>query len=365
MNIVTTVKEIVTFFEMTASNSLSYNWDNTGLLLGDETARVKKVLLALDITPRVVNYAIDSGSDLIISHHPLFISPKKRITDPYLLNLIKKNISVLCLHTNLDVIKGGVSHALASMLDIQVSGFLAPLNDQKVYHIAVYVPVEFRDEFSQGVSEAGAGVIGNYDHCITSHRVQGQFRPLKGSNPLIGKLERIEQVEEIKCEFFVEASILTRVIEKILAIHPYDTPVYAVYPLEQKSSNYGLGVVGEISPGVTLEQMAQRVKENLKAPYVKLWLANKTPETVVSKIAVCGGSGSSVLADAERKADVFVSSDFTYHRFLESKIPLIDAGHFYTEFPILKTLKKQLQAFNLEIELFPLEKADINKLIII
>ena len=73
-------------------------------------------------------------------------------------------------------------------------------------------------------------------------------------------------------------------------------------------------------------------------------------------MAICGGTGGSLLSKIGSKADVFVSADFTYHTILDSKIPIIDAGHFYTENPVLDKFKNLLSEFNLDIlELLPSE----------
>jgi dinuclear metal center YbgI/SA1388 family protein len=360
-----TVQQITNFLEKMASSRLSYSWDNVGLLVGEGNAEVSKILLTLDITPRVIDYSIAAKADLIISHHPLFFSPLKKINDPDLLRLIKNGIAVYCMHTNLDVIDRGVSHAAASLIGVETKGFLSEHSDLKTYHIAVYVPEESVDQVSKAVFDAGAGVIGNYDHCLNSYPVSGQFKPLAGSNPTIGQSGTVECVNETKIEFFADSFIISQILTAMHLAHPYETPAYAVYPVEQKSLNYGLGITGSLKQEMSLQQFAEMVRDKLQAPFVKLWPADKSPQTMIKKIALCGGSGSSEIRNAERKADVFVSSDFTYHKILESKIPLIDAGHFFTEFPILAHLKEKLTEFKVEIETYEIEKADIQKLVII
>ncbi|MHA1876613.1 MAG: Nif3-like dinuclear metal center hexameric protein, partial [Promethearchaeota archaeon] len=78
-----------------------------------------------------------------------------------------------------------------------------------------------------------------------------------------------------------------------------------------------------------------------------------------------GGSGTSLLSQVYGRADVYVSADFTYHTILDSRIPLIDAGHFYTENPVLQNLREMLSEFNLEIiELKPDEHEIKDQIII-
>lgn len=131
----TKVKDFIEYFEEFAPNRLSYNWDNCGLLVGDEDNKVKKVLVCLDVTPQNINKAINEKIDLIVSHHPLIRNELNRINNKsqlgkMLLNLIRNDISVISLHTNLDVAKGGVNDVLADILKLNsVEGYEEVTND--------------------------------------------------------------------------------------------------------------------------------------------------------------------------------------------------------------------------------------------
>ena len=93
---------------------IAENWDNVGLLVGDNTKEVNKVLFCLDVTEKVVKQAVDNNVDLIISHHPVIFSGLKKITNETvhgrkLLKLIENNISVYGAHTNVDSADGGLN----------------------------------------------------------------------------------------------------------------------------------------------------------------------------------------------------------------------------------------------------------------
>ncbi len=104
--------------------SLSCDWDNDGLMCsGDTEKEVKKVLIALDITEKVVDKAANEGFDAIISHHPMIFkkigavepsvaSAKKAIT------LIKNDISAMSFHTRLDALTGGVNDVLCKKIGL-------------------------------------------------------------------------------------------------------------------------------------------------------------------------------------------------------------------------------------------------------
>ena len=100
----TTVQEIINYFESFAPLCTAMDFDNCGLIVGDARLCVKKALLALDITSEVVCEAAQKGCELIISHHPVIFQPIKRLgtaSVPYL--LAQKGIAALCMHTNLDL----------------------------------------------------------------------------------------------------------------------------------------------------------------------------------------------------------------------------------------------------------------------
>jgi len=173
--------------------------------------------------------------------------------------------------------------------------------------------------------------------------------PNEGSNPILGSINKLEKVVERKLEFFVDSFKLNKVLEIMKKVHPYETPAYSVNLQHKPNENYGLGMLGEIQQEMRLDEFAKLVKKNLKAPFVKLWKAGKPVNTKIKKVAICGGSGTSLLSKVYGRADVFVSADFTYHTVLDSHIPLIDAGHFYTENPVLENLREMLSGFDLEI----------------
>lgn len=117
----TTIKDIMNYFETFAPLDTQMDFDNAGLLVGDESTAVTKVLLTLDITPEVVLEADSLGCELIISHHPVIFNPIRNLKThdaPYL--LASKGIAALCMHTNLDLgTEFGVNLALAEAINVR------------------------------------------------------------------------------------------------------------------------------------------------------------------------------------------------------------------------------------------------------
>lgn len=356
------VSDVVSHLQHLAHPGLAFDWDNVGLQIGDGNLPVKKILLTLDVTENAINKAIKENVDLIISHHPFIFKPLKKITNPLYLKLIKNEIAVFCAHTNLDVIKQGVNAALAERLNLHNITFLNSESGASVYQVAVFVPAGQMVEVADAVFSAGAGVIGNYSKCMNDYEVSGQFLPQEGSHPVLGIQGKLEKVVERKLEFFVDSFNLEKVLAAMKKAHPYETPAYAVYPQAKPNENFGLGMLGELETEMKLTEFAQFVKKQLQAPLVKLWPANKKNSIPIKKVAICGGSGGSLISQTYGKADVFVSGEFGYHNILESRMPLIEAGHFYTENPVLQNLKKILQNFEVEIIEQTPQQHEINRL---
>ncbi len=95
-------------------------------------------------------------------------------------------------------------------------------------HIAFYVPKDDVEKVKQSMFAAGAGKLGHYEHCCFMTEGIGQFKPLKGSHPTIGKEDELEYVVEMKVEMICDDNCLSRVISALKSSHPYETPAYYV-----------------------------------------------------------------------------------------------------------------------------------------
>lgn len=115
------VKDIINEMNILAPEILKEDFDNVGLMVGDEDKEVKKVLLALDCTKKVIEEAKENKCDMIITHHPLIFKKPNRIVKEDLLGskiieLIKNDISLYSSHTNLDSVKDGINDTIVKML---------------------------------------------------------------------------------------------------------------------------------------------------------------------------------------------------------------------------------------------------------
>ena len=120
----TTVADILNYIETLAPRSMKMDWDNVGLLCGSKSAAVTKVLVALDPFEAVCQEAVETGAQLIITHHPLIFQAPKAITDETsigrcIMQLCRNGISAINAHTNLDQTPGGVNDVLAEKLGLE------------------------------------------------------------------------------------------------------------------------------------------------------------------------------------------------------------------------------------------------------
>ena len=131
-----TVRELYDFLDNKIPASLSCDWDNDGLMCcPDGDAQVKKVLIALDITERTVDYAIDNGFDTIISHHPLIFSKVAQLNEDTntarkLIRLVRNGVSAMSFHTRLDAVCGGVNTVLAKCLGFDKTECFGPAGEE-------------------------------------------------------------------------------------------------------------------------------------------------------------------------------------------------------------------------------------------
>jgi len=104
-----------------APYELAEEWDNVGLLFGRRGAQVTRVLVALDLTQRVIDEAKALGAQAIVTHHPIMFSARKRVTDEdregaLMITLAENGMAHIAAHTNLDAAQGGVNDVLMQRL---------------------------------------------------------------------------------------------------------------------------------------------------------------------------------------------------------------------------------------------------------
>ncbi len=227
--------DIAQALETWADPSFAASYDNVGLHVGSPTSVVTRVLIALDLTPAVLDEAIQKEASMILTHHPLLFRAPSSIRDDdfigrLILQLARENITLYSIHTNLDAAPKGVSFGFAEILGLQNVTFLSPNPDDRS----------------------------------------------------------------------------------------------------------GMGVIGHLSTPEPFPLFLERIHQRLNTPVLRY---TGSAEARINKVAVCGGSGGSLIQSAlNASADAYVTADLGYHRFFEifgpdgqCRMALIDAGHYETE----------------------------------
>ncbi|MDE5936282.1 MAG: Nif3-like dinuclear metal center hexameric protein [Ruminococcus sp.] len=233
------IHDIYKFLDEKYPFSLQEKWDNSGLLVENMSMRCKKILLTLDITRNAVNEAKRKGAELIISHHPVIFNPLKKVkkSSP-VFELIKNDISAICIHTNLDIAEGG-------------------------------------------------------------------------TNSII-----VKRIAE-KCELSDKTE-----------------------PLEDS----GLGYIVELKNSISECRFADILKDIFGCMYVEI---NRFCKKNISRIAVCSGSGGSLLGLAvEKGCDALVTGDVKHDVWIDANknnFTVFDCGHFHTENIVLWELRRVLE----------------------
>ncbi len=313
------------------------SWDNVGLQVGDPSIRVKRVMVALDPLPEVIERAAASGCQLLVTHHPLIFSPLRNVTTSsdtgrLVLKAASSGLALIAMHTNYDLASGGLNDVLAEKLGL-VS--LKPLNVSGAYELVklvVFVPADAMPDVRQamfGLTES----IGNYSNCSFSASGEGTFLPLDGATPAIGSVGVLEKVQEQRLELLVRRDRLAAVVKRLVSVHPYEEPAFDCYPLLNDGIPFGFGRIGTLASPVSLSEYAATVKSVLGCDFIRV--VGDDLSKMVKKVAICSGSGASMLKDAVRGgADLLVTGDMKYHDARNAQsagISVIDAGHFATE----------------------------------
>lgn len=329
------IKDVASFLESWAPRAYQESYDNSGLLVGDPETPVKGILVSLDCTEAIVLEAVERGCNLIVSHHPIIFRGLKSLTgksyvERTVISAIRNQIALYAIHTNLDNVATGVNRKIGERLGLQAMKVLSPRRDT-LLKLVTFVPSENLDAVRRAVHEAGAGQVGNYSDCTFEVSGTGRFRPNEAATPHIGERGKAEEVKEVRMEVLLPAHREQAVLGALRKAHPYEEVAFYLTKLENENQEVGAGLIGEFVTPMEPTAFLGRLKEAMQTTVVR---HTSIPGKPIKSVAVCGGAGSFLLAEAIRKgADAFVSADFKYHEFFdaEGKTLLCDIGHYESE----------------------------------
>ncbi len=317
-----------------------------GLHLAGDGKRVRKGMLCIDLTPAVLNEAIESKCQLVVSYHPPIFRALARLADRdwkerMLAKAVRTGIAVYSPHTSLDAVRGGMNDWLCDGLGKQsVRWSIGVPRDHRLhrYKVIVYAPRDAAADVRAAMSDAGAGGIGGDDRSAFSVEGVGSF----------GLAGEVGQAEEVRIEASCWRDALGAVIKRAREAHPRPEPTVEVVELSAQprpeEEEQTPGRCMHLRTPVSAEALIRRVKRHLGVKKLKAAIppeyGNEHPGHVES-IAVCVGAGGS-LFEKYKTADAYITGEMQHHQVLDmvqrGKVVLL-AGHTNTERPFLRNYR--------------------------
>jgi dinuclear metal center YbgI/SA1388 family protein len=329
------IKDVISHLEQLAPPSLQESYDNSRLIVGDDSIEVTGIITSLDCLENVVEEAIEKKCNLIVAHHPIVFSGLKTFTgknyiERTVIKAIQNNIAIYAIHTNLDNVIHGVNGVWGKALGLTNQKVLSP-KQGLLNKLAVYVPQDHSEVVKNAMFSAGAGSLGDYAECSFESAGTGTFLPGDDTKPFIGAKGTRSSVTESKIEVIVPSFNVSKVLKAMEIAHPYEEVAYDLYSIQGSSDKIGSGLIGELPEEMDAIEFLKMMKQTMGAGVVR---HTKVLKDKVKRIAICGGSGSFLLdASIAQQADIFITADYKYHQFFDAdnRIVIADIGHYESE----------------------------------
>ncbi|XP_062958094.1 NIF3-like protein 1 isoform X1 [Cynocephalus volans] len=316
-----------------ASLSFAESWDNVGLLVEPSPPHIVNTLfLTNDLTEEVMEEALQKKADLILSYHPPIFRPMKRITwetwkERMVIRALENRVGIYSPHTAYDAAPQGVNNWLAKGLGACTSRPIHP-SKAPTYPTEGTHRVEFNVNHTQDLDKVMSAVKGIVDVSVASFpaRIDDEQQTRISLNCTQKALMQVVAFLSQNRQLYQKTEILS--LEKPLLL------------------NTGMGRLCTLDESVSLATMIERIKRHLKLSHIRLALgAGRTLESLVKVVALCAGSGSSVLQGVE--ADLYLTGEMSHHDTLDAAsqgINVILCEHSNTERGFLSDLQDMLGA---------------------
>jgi dinuclear metal center YbgI/SA1388 family protein len=347
------IKEILSVLEEMAPLAYAEDFDNVGLLVGDQNAETTGILVCHDALENVIDEAIIKKCNLVVCFHPILFSGLKKITgknyvERSIIKAIKNDIAIYAVHTALDNHQNGVNKIFCDALGLKNAKVLIP-KQNFIRKLVTYTIPENAEKVRNALFDAGAGNIGNYEDCSFNSKGIGTYMGNENSNPQLGQRFEFVETAEIKIEVTFEKYLESKILKALFSNHAYEEVAYEIYELQNSHQNIGLGMIGEFETPIEEKEFLLLVKEKMKSDGIR---HSAFTGKAIKKVAVLGGSGSYAIKNAIMAgADAFLTADLKYHQFYEAenRLLLADIGHFeserYTKNYIVDYLRKKILNF--------------------
>jgi dinuclear metal center YbgI/SA1388 family protein len=347
------IKEIISVLEEMAPLAYAEDFDNVGLLVGEQETEAIGVLVCHDALENVIEEAIAKKCNLVVCFHPILFSGLKKITgknyvERAVIKAIKNDIAIYAVHTALDNHQEGVNKIFCKALGLINTKVLIP-KQHFIRKLVTYTIPENAEEVRNALFNAGAGTIGNYENCSFNSKGIGTYMGNEHSNPQIGERFEFVQGDEIKIEVTFEKHLENKILKALFKSHAYEEVAYEIYELQNQHQNIGLGMIGELETPMEAEAFLHFAKEKMQCGGIR---HSDFTGKKIKKVAVLGGAGSFAIKNAiQAGVDAFLTADLKYHQYYEAENQLLlaDIGHFeserYTKNYIVDFLRKKILNF--------------------
>jgi len=320
---------VIAALQQIAPEHLAEGWDQVGLHLAGNGKRVRRAMLCIDLTPAVLEEAIDSKCQLIVAYHPPIFRPLARLADRdwkerMVAKAIRSGLAVYSPHTSLDAVRNGMNDWLCDGLGahtVRWSLGVPRETPSHRYRVSVVVPRASAAAVRTAMSNTGADA-----------RAAGDW----GS------------AEHVSVDMVCWRDRLGDVVAAARDAHPNDAPAIDVTALiaepEPEDQEQTPGRCVHLRRPVSAELLVRRVKRQLNLKRLKVAIpaayGDEYPGQIGS-IAVCVGAGGS-LFEKYITADAYITGEMQHHQVLDmvqkGKVVIL-AGHTNSERPFLKNYR--------------------------
>ena len=358
-NAIATLQTILDYLNAAIPLYFAEPWDKVGLLVGPrrdicERQKIRRILIALDLTAAVRDQCLERKVDLLICYHPPIFKALDRLCvqgdtpADLAVELAQNKIWIYSPHTALDVAECGTNDVLAQALGLSPRGSLILRPPaEKHLKLVVFVPENHVEELASAVFDAGAGKIGKfsrYTQCGFRTPGTGTFFGDTTTSPAVGASGRLEFVREIRFETILPESCVREVVAALRRVHPYEEPAFDLLVMEGEKTEPGMGRIADVNNGETLETLARRCKKMLALKSVQvLGAENRRIKTV----GIVAGSCGTMPLQGAGELDCMITGELKHHdrlAFQAAGVAVIMLGHAESENPVLSSLVTRLTA---------------------
>ena len=327
------LSHIVAAIEEFAPRALQEPWDNSGLQISlppEAEGECSGVLLCVDVTEAIIDEAVSRNCNLVLSHHPLIFKGLKALTgrtsaERIAAKALRAGVAVYSAHTSLDSTRGGISYAMARLLGAEVVRVLKP-SDMKMVRVSAICPRDKASDLRLLLLEDSALAPDEWEIDRGSLEVD-KSEPVPSFDIVHTPLTRVE---------VTVPAMRVAALRQRLASLPFSVSV-DTSDLSDLSNDYGLGVVADFAQPIDMAELIARLKAlpaAAKGSFIRANIPAANAQTLVRRIALCGGAGGEFIPLAEAAgAQAYISADIRYHDFADHRegMAIFDIGHFESE----------------------------------